>query len=145
MAIDGYIVTLDNGPRPIEEYKWQIKDQLTQGAIGPICSDSKQGKQIEEIADRNNQGKLEWSLPDYKSLEPLIRVMMWGKENYSRDNWKKGFIKEELLDSLMRHVLALQSGKEIDDGPGGTGESHVGGVLFNAMCYEYCRINNMFK
>lgn len=93
-------------------------------------------------ATRENQGKLEWSLLDFKSLEPLAKVMMFGKNKYSRDNWKKGFIKTELLDSLMRHVIALQSGEEIDPEHN---ISHVGGVLFNAMCYEYCRINNMFK
>lgn len=97
-----------------------------------------------EKATRHNQGKLEWSLPDYESLAPLIRVMMWGKNHYGRDNWKKGVNREECLDSLLRHALALQQGKEIDDGPNGTGESHVGGVLFNAMLYEYCRINNKF-
>src|SRR5688572_7536328 len=90
-------------------------------------------------ATRENKGKLEWSLPDYESLKPLIEVMMWGKSHYGRDNWKKGFNKQELVDSLMRHVLAIQQGIEIDPG---TGISHVGGVLFNAMCYEYCRTRN---
>lgn len=100
--------------------------------------------QEQEKAVRHNQNKLEWSLIDYQSLEPLVKVMMWGKSHYGRDNWKKGFNREELLDSLLRHVLALQSGKEFDDGPNGTGECHIGGVLFNAMAYEYCRINNKF-
>ncbi len=92
-------------------------------------------------AYRENKGKLEWSIIDFKSLEPLVKVMMWGRDKYGRDNWKKGFNKEELLDSLMRHVIALQSG-ELDDPEHGL--SHVAGVLFNAMAFQYCRDNNKF-
>lgn len=94
-----------------------------------------------EKAIRYNQGKLEWSLLHYPSLEPLVRVMMYGKTQHDRDNWKLGFNKQELLDSLTRHVIALHNGEDIDPEHG---ISHVGGVLFNAMAYEYCRNNNKF-
>lgn len=66
---------------------------------------------------------------------------MFGKNKYSRNNWKKGFVKEELLDSLMRHVISLQKGEEFDPEHG---LCNTAGVLFNAMAYEYCRINNKF-
>jgi hypothetical protein len=66
---------------------------------------------------------------------------MFGKKKYARNNWKKGFVKEELLDSLMRHVLALQNGEEFDPEHG---LPHTAGVLFNAMAYEFCRRNNKF-
>ena len=110
--------------------KLEAKQPLIYGTAGNM-----------EKATRYNQGKLKWSLPDYKSLEPLIRVMMWGEEKHDRDNWKKGFNKQELLDSLTRHVIALHNGEDIDPEHG---ISHIGGVLFNAMAYEYCRINNKF-
>ena len=41
-------------------------------------------------ADRFNEGKIAWELMDFKSLEPLIEVLMFGATKYSKDNWKKG-------------------------------------------------------
>jgi hypothetical protein len=93
-----------------------------------------------EQATRYNEGKLEWSLVDFKSLEPLVRVMMYGREVYSRDNWKKGFNKNKLLDSIIRHAIALKE-EEFDPDHG---LCHTAGLLFNAMAYEHCRINNKF-
>lgn len=92
---------------------------------------------------RHNEGKLEWTLVDFKSLEPLVRVLMYGKDKYSRDNWKLGGqTKEDILNSLLRHALALVNGEETDPEHG---ISHIGGVLFNAMMYEYYKNNGKWK
>jgi hypothetical protein len=85
-------------------------------------------------AERYNDGKLEWSLLDYESLTPLVEVMMYGCHKYTRDNWKKGFPKEKLIDSLLRHALALADGEEIDPE---NNIHHIGGIMFNAMAYYH--------
>lgn len=98
-------------------------------------------KKHKEYSIRHNEGKTEWSLIDFPSIEPLARVLMFGKEKYTTNNWKKGWHRQALLDSLLRHTLALCNGEEVDPEHG---ISHVGGVLFNAMAIEYCRLNNKF-
>jgi hypothetical protein len=89
---------------------------------------------------RYNENKLEWSLVDFKSLEPMVRVLMYGKKKYTKDgvsgahNWKKGMSKAKILDSMLRHVTALVNGEEIDSE---SGESHIGAIGCNMMFYSY--------
>jgi hypothetical protein len=94
-----------------------------------------------ERSTRYNEGKTEWSLIDWPSIECLARVLMFGKSKYQRDNWKKGWRKQDLVDSLMRHTIAIASGEDFDSEHG---LPHVAGVMFNAMALEYCRLNNKF-
>lgn len=51
---------------------------------------------------------------------------------YPRGNWKKGLPYTEVIDSLMRHLKDFHNGKELDDGPEGTGLPHVELILWNA-------------
>lgn len=85
-------------------------------------------------ATRHNKGKLEWSLLHYKSLEPLIKVLMFGANKYSRDNWKLGQDPKKVLESLQRHVAALMDGETNDSE---SGLPHIGHVMANAMFYSY--------
>lgn len=89
---------------------------------------------MKEKSDRFNYGKLKWSLVHFKSLSPLVRVLMFGAKKYSIDNWKKGLDEKEILESLSRHLFALMDGEEFDDE---SGESHIGHIMCNAMFYEY--------
>ena len=43
-------------------------------------SDIQEGKKFD-------QGKLDWSLVPFKSLEGMVKVLMFGEQKYSRDNW----------------------------------------------------------
>lgn len=81
-------------------------------------------------ADRYNSGKPKYSLLDLQSLEPCVRVLEFGAKKYARDNWKKGLNLTEILDSLMRHVGALQSGEWLDPE---SGLPHIGHIQCNAL------------
>lgn len=83
---------------------------------------------------RYNTGKRKWSLVHFKSLEPMIEVMEFGMKKYARDNWKEGFDKQEILESLQRHLAKLFDGEEIDQE---SGLQHIGHILCNAMFYSY--------
>lgn len=83
---------------------------------------------------RYNQGKLKWSMVHFKSLEPMVKVLMYGANKYSRDNWKKGLDRQEILDSMQRHLAALIDGQEID--PESQLE-HIGHLMCNCMFYSY--------
>ena len=83
---------------------------------------------------RYNEGKPKWSLVDFKSLEPMVRVLEYGCTKYEKNNWKKGLDNTEVLESLSRHLFALMSGEELDP------ESqlpHIGHIMCNALFYQY--------
>lgn len=84
----------------------------------------------DDQADRKNVGKPQYSLIDYQCLEPMVRVLEFGALKYSRNNWKKGMPISTILDSLIRHVTALNNGEFIDPE---SGLSHIGHIQCNAM------------
>lgn len=83
-----------------------------------------------EQALRYNKGKKEWSLVDFKSLEPLVEVLSFGAEKYDKHNWKKGLPVTEIMESMMRHTFALNSGEDLDPE---SGLPHIGHIMCNAM------------
>ena len=94
----------------------------------------------QEKSLRYNTGKPQWSLVDFKSLEPLVRVMEYGAQKYTteqgsgRDNWKKGLDLNQILESAARHLFAMMSGEQIDPE---SGQFHSGHLLANMMFYNY--------
>ena len=84
----------------------------------------------EEQAMRFNEGKPQYSLIDLKSLEPMARVLEFGAKKYARDNWKKGLPMSQILDSMMRHIAAMQDGEYIDPE---SGLPHIGHIQCNAL------------
>lgn len=88
----------------------------------------------QELALRFNQNKLKWSLVDYKSLEPMVEVLMMGARKYAPGNWKKGMPVTEIYDSLQRHLVSFISGEDLDE------ESklkHLGHAMCNLMFLEF--------
>ena len=84
----------------------------------------------EELADRFNDGKPQWSMVDFKSLEDMVRVLEFGAKKYSRDNWKKGLKTTEIVDSMLRHIYAYLNGEDVDPE---SGINHTGHIMCNAM------------
>lgn len=85
---------------------------------------------------RYNKGKrqLSYLLDAIPALDGMVKVMEFGAEKYDRNNWQKGFVKEELIDSLLRHLAAFYQGEDIDPE---SGRPHVDHVLCNAMFLAY--------
>lgn len=83
-----------------------------------------------EQALRYNQGKLEYSMLDLTKLQEAVKVLMFGKVKYARDNWKKGMNTSSIIDSLMRHLSAIQNGEVIDPE---SGLSHLGHLQCNIL------------
>jgi len=88
---------------------------------------------------RYNQGKPKWSMVHFKSLEPMVKVLMYGADKYARDNWKKGLDRQEILDSMQRHLAALIDGQEIDPE---SQEHHIGHLMCNCMFYSYFNVGD---
>ena len=83
---------------------------------------------------RYNGDKLQWSLVDFESLEPMVKVLMYGASKYAPDNWKAGQDPRSQMESLLRHAFAFLAGENNDPE---SGESHLGHVLCNAMFMIY--------
>ena len=81
-------------------------------------------------AIRYNSGKLKWSLVDFDSLKDMVRVLMFGAEKYSPDNWKKGLPTKEVCESLLRHTFAYLEGEDNDPE---SNLSHLGHIMCNTM------------
>jgi hypothetical protein len=99
---------------------------------------------IKTEAIRYNVGKPQFSLVDYGALIPMIRVLEFGAKKYARNNWRKGLSKENLLDSMMRHVGELidavnTGGDELDH----ESQIHlIGHIMCNAMFYSKLYVEN---
>lgn len=76
-------------------------------------------------ADRHNTGKTELSLLPLDCLAEVAKVLMYGAKKYDRDNWRKGQPGAQILDSLLRHVAAIQSGEERDEESGQLHSAHI--------------------
>ena len=85
-------------------------------------------------ADRFNEGKLRWSLVDFPSFEPMVRVLEFGCVKYDDHNWKKGLPTTEICESLIRHLTAYLDGEDIDPD---SGLSHIGHMQCNVMFLSY--------
>ena len=70
---------------------------------------SKRGK-------RYNDGKvpLSYILQSREAAEGLARVMEMGGSKYGRSNWKKGLDNNEIIDSLLRHLVRYMDGEMLD-------------------------------
>lgn len=73
-----------------------------------------------EKAVRYNQDKLRVDLIPTELTEQVAKVFTFGANKYSANNWK-GFSQEqqdEIIGSLLRHILEYQKGNKFDDESG---------------------------
>lgn len=95
---------------------------------GEYCKCADCGNTLEQVesnrqdkkAVRHNQDKLRVDLIPTQLTESVAKVLTFGAKKYSPNNWK-GFTKEqqdEILGSLLRHILEYQKGNKIDSESG---------------------------
>lgn len=70
--------------------------------------------------------KPEMSLIDAQALEGLARVLTFGAKKYEAHNWRKGIAYSRIVNSLMRHLMAIQKGELIDPESGLPHIDHLG-------------------
>jgi len=85
---------------------------------------------MENKALRYNKNKPKLSLIDLSRMEDCANVLEFGAKKYSRDNWKKGLPLSEILDSMLRHIAAIQKGEWLDPE---SGLPHIGHIQCNAL------------
>lgn len=78
---------------------------------------------------KHDQGKPPISLIPRYALEEEAKVMGYGLEKYGRDNWRKGWDWSRCSDAILRHMIAFNSGEDLDPE---TGISHLAHIRCNA-------------
>lgn len=79
---------------------------------------------------RANVGKPRWQLIDMVFLRGLLKLLEFGAIKYAPNNWRKGLIFSETVDSIERHLDKWKSGEEIDSD---SGCHHLDCVGFGVM------------
>lgn len=76
--------------------------------------------------------KLDWLLLPMESVEEIIKVLEYGAEKYSPENWKKlPDFRRRYINAAMRHLVAYVKGERIDEETGLSHIAHLGcNVLF---------------
>lgn len=108
-----------------------INPHMVDGVAPPLVTDFTPAPPPKQ-ADRYNTGKAELSyiLSAPSAMEGLVEVFAFGATKYSRNNWQKGLNREQLVDSLLRHLTAAQNG-EVNDPESGL--NHLDHVHWNAL------------
>lgn len=71
-------------------------------------------------------------------MSGAARSLKDGADKYDRGDWKKGFPQDEMIDSLLRHVLALKTG-EVVDPDSKSGATHYDSIVTNALMLSELR------
>lgn len=72
----------------------------------------------EEVGRKDDSKKLDWTLLPFDSLSEVVRVMEFGAEKYSRDNWKKVVPNVRYLKAAFRHLIKYAGGEKLDSESG---------------------------
>ena len=80
-------------------------------------------------AIKHDDGKADWSLVPFESLEGMVKVLEFGANKYAGWNWTTngGFSYTRVLRSCLRHIFAYMRGEDNDPE---SGLSHI----HHAMC-----------
>ena len=82
---------------------------------------------------RANGSKMKISLVPPEMIIELASILHAGADKYAPFNWEKGLDPGELMDSMMRHYLALRSGEIMD---GDLNCMHSSLLAWNALAFS---------
>ena len=84
-------------------------------------------------ANKYDEGKPPLDLLDRYALEQIGYALQYGAYKYSRHNWRKGITQSRLIAAALRHILAHNDGKDIDDESGCLHLAHAGCCIMFAI------------
>ena len=111
---------------------WDIPYVSHPGSAGP-WSDRHAPHRVHAYPDacgasfvKHDSGKPRLSLIPREALEGLGRVLTYGAQKYTADNWRAGADWSRYIDAAMRHLVAFADGEDRD---AETGELHTAHAL----------------
>lgn len=76
----------------------------------------------------------------WKALTEVSKVLTFGANKYSPYNWQKGFNWSRIESACKRHIIAWQSGEELDPE---TGLSHLAHAVCNLLFLVHFEVTNI--
>ena len=110
------------------EDDWENSTDIEREPRFEVTDANRQGLEDELDALRYNSGKTDFTLLPVDALEAESNVWMMGMEKYGRNNWEKLWgdeTKNVVMQSAMRHMMAILSGEDIDNESGQPHAAHV--------------------
>lgn len=80
---------------------------------------------------KESAGKPDWSVFPFKESEEVVKVFEYGSKKYGAPfTYRRGIPPSELWSAIMRHMIAIQNGEQIDPE---SGCKHIAHVAANAL------------
>lgn len=91
-----------------EDCKGSVEMPKCPGCVGGNIGHNPEGV-------KHDQGKPDWTLLPFDALEEVVKVLDFGAQKYSRDNWQKVEPHRERYGAAaLRHFVAWFNGETID-------------------------------
>ena len=96
------------------------------------------------MAKKNDDGKLLWHLLPTEALEEIIKVLQYGAEKYSEDNWRTRpyLTRNRIVNASKRHQAAIDKGELYDEETGLLHSAHKACADLFQLYYD---IHGMFN
>lgn len=81
--------------------------------------------------------KTDWSLMPMECVEDIVKVLEFGAQKYSSNNWRDGtgFKYTRVINSLFRHIFAFARGEDTDPESGLSHLAHAGCNIIFLLYY----------
>ena len=100
-----------------------------------------------KLGGKDKVGKSSLSIIPFEPTLKVSRVFSYGAKKYGMNNWRKGHLQLDLLDSCLRHVYSHIEGFDIDGESGLSHLSHAAANLFIIMqqIHDKTSVDNRFE
>lgn len=75
-------------------------------------------------------------LLDSYALEAIAKVSGFGAKKYGKDNWRGGLEWSRVISAALRHLLAFNSGEDLDKESGLSHLAHAGCCIMFLLWYS---------
>ena len=113
------------------------------GSDNPRCLNCLAHRQQPPVqACKHDQGKPQLSLVDRAAEEGMVRVLEFGARKYDRNNWRRGFSWNRLIDAAFRHLRAFQEGETLDPESGLPHVDHAACMIHFLSAHYHRRLGD---
>ena len=91
---------------------------------------------MSDIAMKHDKEKVRLELLSPIAINEIAKVLTFGANKYSPNNWRKGFVWSRLLGAALRHILAFMSGQDKDPETGLSHLAHAGCCIMFLLEHE---------